>query len=115
MKWAAYRRCDLFVMPNRPLGGSDWEGFGIVFAEAARAGRAVVAGRSGGVADAVIDGETGLLIDTDVPGAVTAAVRELLNDGPRRRAMGIRAAQLAAERFTADALRAQLLARLQWN
>src|SRR5204863_3187278 len=55
MKWAAYDRCDLFVMPNRALGGTDWEGFGIVFVEAARAGRAVVAGNSGGVADAVID------------------------------------------------------------
>jgi phosphatidylinositol alpha-1,6-mannosyltransferase len=115
MKWAAYGLCDLFVMPNRSLGGADWEGFGIVFAEAARAGRAVVAGTSGGVADAVIDGQTGLLIEADQPGALTRGVRQLLADAHVRTAMGQAAARLAAERFTTDALRAQLLAVLQWN
>jgi phosphatidylinositol alpha-1,6-mannosyltransferase len=115
MKWAAYECCDLFVMPNRSLDGTDWEGFGIVFAEAARAGRAVVAGRNGGVADAVIDGETGLLVDADDPAALAAAIRRLLEHPEERRRMGAAAAQLAAERFTPAGLRRQLIQNVQWN
>jgi phosphatidylinositol alpha-1,6-mannosyltransferase len=42
-KWAAYELCDVFVMPNRVLSGLDWEGFGIVFLEAALAGRPTIA------------------------------------------------------------------------
>ncbi len=57
-----YRRCDIFVMVSRRRPG-DVEGFGIVYLEAGAYGRAVVAGRSGGVPEAVLDGETGLLVD----------------------------------------------------
>lgn len=115
MKWAAYDRCDLFVMPNRALGGTDWEGFGIVFVEAARAGRAVVAGKSGGVADAVVDGRTGLVVDPDDGDALTNAVRRLLGDDVERAQMAQAAARLASQRFTADALRGALMDSLGWN
>jgi phosphatidylinositol alpha-1,6-mannosyltransferase len=112
MKWAAYERCDLFVMPNRALGGTDWEGFGIVFVEAARAGRAVVAGNSGGVADAVAHGETGLLVDAEDPIALTAALETLLEDDRLRRRMGDAARQRAGDVFSCAALRASLNAAL---
>jgi phosphatidylinositol alpha-1,6-mannosyltransferase len=115
MKWAAYERCDLFVMPNRALNGTDWEGFGIVFVEAARAGRAVVAGKSGGVADAVVDGRTGLLVDPDDPDALTAAVHRLLGDDVERAHMAQAAARFASQRFTTEALRGALLDSLGWN
>jgi phosphatidylinositol alpha-1,6-mannosyltransferase len=115
MKWAAYQRCDLFVMPNRALGGTDWEGFGIVFVEAARAGRAVVAGNSGGVADAVTNGETGLLVDPEDGEALTRAVRRMLTDDTERARMAQAAARSAGRRFTTEALRAQLLSCLQQN
>jgi phosphatidylinositol alpha-1,6-mannosyltransferase len=115
MKWAAYQRCDLFVMPNRALGGKDWEGFGIVFVEAARAGRTVVAGNSGGVADAVLDGQTGLLVDPDDGDALTAAVRRLLTDAAERAHMAEASARLASRRFTPEALRGALVNALGWN
>jgi glycosyltransferase involved in cell wall biosynthesis len=67
-KWAAYELADLFVMPNRSLDGTDWEGFGIVFAEAGLAGRAAIGGRSGGAVDAIVDGVTGLLVDPEGSG-----------------------------------------------
>jgi phosphatidylinositol alpha-1,6-mannosyltransferase len=108
MKWAAYERCDVFVMPNRLLGGTDWEGFGIVFVEAARAGRAVVAGNTGGVADAVTHGETGLLVDAEDPAALTAALQKLLEDEGLRRRMGDAARRRAHEAFSNEALRARL-------
>jgi phosphatidylinositol alpha-1,6-mannosyltransferase len=65
--------------------GLEQEGFGIVFLEAAAAGVAVVAGRSGGAGDAVLDGVTGLVVDR--PGDVvpaTVALRALLDDPPYR-------------------------------
>ena len=43
--------------------GLEQEGFGIVFLEAAAAGVAQVAGRSGGADEAVVDGRTGLVVD----------------------------------------------------
>jgi phosphatidylinositol alpha-1,6-mannosyltransferase len=115
MKWAAYDRCDLFVMPNRALNGTDWEGFGIVFVEAARAGRAVVAGKSGGVADAVVDGRTGLLVDPDDPDALTQAVHRLLADDVERAHMAQAAARFASQRFTTEALRGALMDSLGWH
>jgi phosphatidyl-myo-inositol dimannoside synthase len=115
MKWAAYERCDLFVMPNRTLGGNDWEGFGIVFVEAARAGRAVVAGNSGGAADAVANGETGLLVDPEDPQALTLALGTLLGDECRRRSMGDAARQRARHSFSCETLRSRLAAVLELN
>ena len=51
-------------MPCRDRwGGLEAEGFGIVFVEAAAAGVPSVAGRSGGSHEAVVDGETGFVVD----------------------------------------------------
>jgi len=61
---AHYAACDVFAMPCRTRwAGLEVEGFGIVFLEAAAGGKAVVAGRSGGAAEAVVDEETGLLVE----------------------------------------------------
>jgi len=113
MKWAAYERCDLFVMPNRALGGADWEGFGIVFVEAARAGRAVVAGNSGGVADAVTNGETGLLVDPEDPKALRSALEMLLRDDHQRQRMGAAARRRAREGFSRESLQMRVAAALE--
>ena len=84
---------DVFVMAcrNRWLG-LEQEGFGIVFLEAAAAGVPQVAGDSGGASEAVLDGETGLVVaDPGDPGAVAEALREppgrpqpAAQDGPGR-------------------------------
>lgn len=83
-----YAAADLFVHPNRTLDDDDVEGFGMVFLEASASGVAVIGGRSGGVVDAVSDGETGLLVDGTSVDAVTDAIGALLDDPVRRRAMG---------------------------
>ncbi|MCP4642754.1 MAG: glycosyltransferase family 4 protein [bacterium] len=77
---ALYALCDVFVLPTGSGGGGQVEGFGLVFTEAHAHGKPVVAGRSGGVVDAVLDGETGLLVDPDDPDAVADAVIRLLED-----------------------------------
>jgi glycosyltransferase involved in cell wall biosynthesis len=85
-----YRNCSLFVLPARRTNDGDLEGYGLVYFEAAAWGRPVVAGRSGGEVDAVIDGETGVLVDGDSVDAVQAAIGSLLNDPGRLSKLGAR-------------------------
>jgi phosphatidylinositol alpha-1,6-mannosyltransferase len=75
------RRADLLAMPSRlPGGGLPGEGFGIVYLEAGAYGMPVLAGNVGGGADAVADGESGLLVDPTDPVAVAEAITRLLLD-----------------------------------
>ena len=101
---------DVFTMLCRNRwGGLEQEGFGIVFVEAAAAGVAQVAGRSGGAHEAVAHGETGLIVDnpTDVA-AVAEALRQLLNDEALRDRMGVAARQRAICEFSYDVLAERL-------
>jgi phosphatidylinositol alpha-1,6-mannosyltransferase len=77
-KQRLYRECDLLLMPSYEIPSPDRvsvEGFGIAFLEANMHGKMVVGGRSGGIADAVIDGVTGYLVDGRDPASVAAAIR----------------------------------------
>ncbi len=77
---ALYQLCDVFVLPTRKERGGQEEGFGLVFAEAASYGKPVIAGRTGGVPDAVCDGITGILVSPDSPKEVANAVRSLFQE-----------------------------------
>jgi phosphatidylinositol alpha-1,6-mannosyltransferase len=108
-----YGCADAFAMLCRDQwGGLEREGFGIVFVEAAACGVPQVAGRSGGSADAVADGETGVVLDD--PGdvdAAAAALRRVLEPATNR-AMAEASRQRAVEEFDYDALAARLEAAL---
>ena len=85
-----YCASDLFAMPNRDIGG-DTEGFGLVYLEAAAAGRPSLAGLAGGTGSAVEDGVTGLRVDGERVDAVAQGLARLLTnrveaepDGPQR-------------------------------
>jgi phosphatidylinositol alpha-1,6-mannosyltransferase len=83
------RRADLLAMPSRlPGGGLAGEGFGIVYLEAGAHGKPVVAGNVGGAVDAVLDGESGLLVDPTDPVAVAEAITTLLLDRELARRFG---------------------------
>jgi phosphatidylinositol alpha-1,6-mannosyltransferase len=59
-----YAAGDIFAMPCRTrMGGWDVEGLGIVFLEGSATGLPVIVGDSGGAIDAVVDGETGFLVN----------------------------------------------------
>ncbi len=109
---ALYGCADVFAMPCRTRwGGLEQEGFGIVFVEAASCGVAQVAGDSGGAAEAVVDGVTGLVVRRpEDPRAVAEALEALLEDEPRRRKMGEAARERAVADFSYDVL-AQRLGR----
>ena len=82
-------RAHVFAMPSRlPAGGFAGEGFGIVFLEAGLHELPVVAGNVGGARDAVIHGETGLLVDPTDHLAVAGALTELLLDPTRAARLG---------------------------
>lgn len=96
------RAADVFASPVRSRwGGLEVEGFGIVFAEAALAGLPVLAGASGGAPEAVIQGETGFVVDGHSTQQVAAALASLLRRTPeQRRAMGAKGRDLALRRHT---------------
>jgi phosphatidylinositol alpha-1,6-mannosyltransferase len=105
-----YGAGDVFSMSCRNRwGGLEQEGFGIVFVEAAAAGVPAVAGESGGSAEAVVHGETGLVVPRpDASDQVADALADLLDDETRRREMGRRARQRAEIEFSYDVLAARL-------
>jgi phosphatidyl-myo-inositol dimannoside synthase len=84
-----YDAGDVFAMPCRTRRlGLDVEGLGIVYLEASATGLPVIAGDSGGAPDAVLDGQTGYVVDGRSPSAVAGRVVELLTDPERAAAMG---------------------------
>ena len=93
----AYAMADVYVGVSR-LVVHGVEGFGIALLEASASGKPVVAGRSGGMPDAVRENETGLLVDPEDAESVAAAVGGLLDDPERARALGA-AGRRAVETF----------------
>jgi phosphatidyl-myo-inositol dimannoside synthase len=107
---AYHAAADVFAMPCRSrLGGLEVEGFGIVYLEAAASARPSVAGRSGGAPEAVVDGDTGLVVDGGHVGVVAEAVSALLADPGRAAAMG-KAGRARVEREFAWPVLAERLA-----
>jgi phosphatidyl-myo-inositol dimannoside synthase len=107
---ALYGAVDLFVMACRNRwGGLEQEGFGIVFLEAAAAGVAQIAGRSGGAHEAVVHEETGLVVgEPSDPSKVASALRRLLTDDALRTKMGEAARARAESSFRYDQLSRRL-------
>jgi len=113
-----YATADVFAMLCRDRwGGLEAEGFGMVFLEAAAAGVPQVAGASGGATEAVVDGETGVLVnDPRQPAAAAVAIARLLDDDVLRDRMGRAARARAEQMFSWDVLAGRLLGALhRWG
>ncbi len=102
-----YRNAHIFVMPARD------EGFGIVYLEASASGLPVVAGRSGGSAEAVRDGETGLLVPPEDPTALAQAIQHLLSDAHLRQRMGQAGRQWVEQEMNWDRAAREMLSVLK--
>jgi phosphatidyl-myo-inositol dimannoside synthase len=101
-----YGCADVYTMLCRNRwGGLEQEGFGIVFLEAAACGVPQVAGDSGGAAEAVEDGVSGLVVRSpDDPREVAAAIERLLDDPAERARMGVAGRERAVREFSYDVL-----------
>ena len=105
-----YGCADIYTMLCRNRwGGLEQEGFGIVFVEAAACGVPQVAGDSGGAAEAVADGTTGIVVrNPERVDEVVDAFVALLDDPARRAAMGVAARERAVAEFSYDVLAERL-------
>jgi phosphatidyl-myo-inositol dimannoside synthase len=96
-----YGCADVFAMLCRERwGGLEAEGYGIVFVEAAACGVPSIAGRSGGSHEAVVDGQTGFVVDPHDAGGVRAALDRLLGDDALRENLGAAARKRAVDELT---------------
>lgn len=85
LQW--YRRCDLFVLPNRQVG-NDVEGFGIVLLEAQACATAVIAGDSGGTRETMEIGNTGYILDCRNSEALISTISELFDNTEKLATIG---------------------------
>jgi phosphatidylinositol alpha-1,6-mannosyltransferase len=95
---SCYQQCDLFVLPNRRLGG-DIEGFGMVLLEAQACGKPVIAGASGGTAETIDVPHTGRLVESESANLLAEEVIRILADPDVSARMGDKARQWAVKRF----------------
>ena len=93
-----YAALDVFCLPSRK------EGLGVAALEAMASGLPVAASRVGGLAESVVEGETGFLVPPGDQGALGQALERLLSDPPLRRRMGLAGARRVGGRYTARAM-----------
>ena len=91
---------DIVAMPSR------LEGFPLAMVEAMLAARPVIATRVGSMPEAVLDGETGLLIEKNDVNGLAKSLLKLRDDPQLRTELGQQARKLALERFTVEAMTA---------
>ena len=80
---------EIFAMPSRDrYFGLEVEGLGIVYLEASACGVPVIVGKSGGAPDAVVNNETGLIVDGTNSAEIADAICKLLADPKMAKEMG---------------------------
>ena len=103
LKTAAYSAMDAFVIPSRA------EAFGLTAIEALACGTAVAASRTGGLAEALFNGEGGLLFETGNPGALADAITLLLTHPQQRSALAAAGRTRVVERHASAKIAQQCL------
>jgi len=90
------QRCTLFILPSRS------EPFGIAILEAMSLGKAVITTRVGGIPEFVVDGQNGVLVESDDPAALAAAMCRVSSDAELRRRLGLAARETVDDGYTAE-------------
>ena len=104
---AIYDACDLFVMPTHEDAGKV-EGFGYTYIEAAARGKASIAGNHGGAREAVVDGETGYLVDPYQPKEISSKTILLMENTELRKTMENNAMGRAQKEFHINSMISKL-------
>ncbi len=108
-----YCASDVFAMASRNDENSgNFEGFGITYLEANACGVPVVGAATGGVPDAVVDGETGFLVPPDDAAALAERLTRLLSDPALARRMGERGRERVVRDLSWDRIAERFLAAL---
>lgn len=95
-----YSSSDIFILTSMPLSNSV-EGFGFVYLEASSYGLPIIANRTGGVEDAVINGKTGLLVEPGDIEGLSDKLKKLVVDDKLREKIG-KEGKRWAKNFTWD-------------
>jgi glycosyltransferase involved in cell wall biosynthesis len=103
-KWSLLRKADLFVMSSRVKQNECHEGFGLGFLEAAAFGVPAVGSRVGGIPEAILHGETGLLVPQESPKSLAEALVFLYENPDARYAMGKAGMKRAINQFSPTAV-----------
>jgi phosphatidylinositol alpha-1,6-mannosyltransferase len=112
---ALYRAATIYLGLSREEGPQG-EGFGLALAEAAASGRPVVAARSGGVADAVLEGASAILVPPADPAAAARAIETLLAQPDRAAEFGRAGRRLVETELNWDRVVSELrLAQRGWG
>jgi len=94
-----YQAADIFVLPSKAL-----EGLPMTIIEAMAAGLPVIASDLGGIPEAVVDGEAGILVEPGNVEKLLNALTKLLTDDKLRQRMGEKASRIAREKFSQKAM-----------
>jgi len=97
-KWSWLHLCNIFVMPSKDING-DFEGFGIVFLESALSKTPAIGSLSGGIKDAIKDGDSGFLVAENDIKALADKIKILVNNKKLRQEMGNYAYLRANDKF----------------
>ena len=112
IKW--YGASDLFVMVSREMPDrGEVEGLGLVYMEAGAARLPVIAGRSGGVADAVKDGLNGILVDPHSEEELSQSLLRLYRDADLQRKLGENGRRLAENEWRWEKVAERILAAVK--
>jgi len=112
----AYAACDLFCLLSREEvtpRGTLAEGYGIVYVQASSFGKPVMGLRRGGVPDAVLHGDTGILIDEDTAESIASQIERLMDDRDECGRLGANGREYALGRASWSTARSKLRAMLE--
>ncbi len=103
-----YNLADVYIMPSREIAG-DTEGFGITYLEANACEKPVIGGASGGVTDAIVEGETGYLVPPTDAGMIGQRLDALLSDPRLAEKLGRAGRERILREYTWRALAGRLM------
>lgn len=107
-----YNACDVFVMPSK-TERPDVEGFGIVFLEANACEKPVIGTFSGGIPSAVVNGETGILVEERDHRALASSISDLFTDTERAQMMGRKGRTRVLEEANWDRTAAKIIRHME--
>jgi len=93
-----YSRCDIFVAPSR------YESFGIIYLEAMKYGKPVIACDTGGTPEVVNHGKSGILIEPGNPAQLAGAIIDLAKDKTVRKRLGDNGKNRLKQKFSMEKL-----------